>query len=279
MVIGILTAIGLVCGLIIFFVYLKVPQKVKGLEKTENINSVLPGLNCGACGYAGCFGYAQALSKDPGVFSTTPCSMVLQDEERLEELGKVLGVKLDASGMTRKAVVRCTGDSDVVCSYSGAPTCKGAAQLLSGYKKCPYACLGFGDCVEVCPQNAISIDPEKNIAVVDTGKCNGCGLCVTECPQGIIELLPANTKIAFLCSYKPLKNIPGRERCDFGCTHCRKCFKACEYEAIEWNKDTALPEFNQEKCTLCLKCVEACPQDTLADFTRSAEEAEKAVVR
>ncbi|MFO8143639.1 MAG: (Fe-S)-binding protein, partial [Dehalococcoidales bacterium] len=149
MVIGILTAIGLACGLIIFFVYLKVPQKVKGLEKTEKINSVLPGLNCGACGYAGCFGYAQALSKDPDVFSTTPCSMVLQDEERLEELGKILGVKLDASGMTRKAVVRCTGNSEIACSYSGAPTCKGAAQLLSGYKKCPYACLGFGDCVEV----------------------------------------------------------------------------------------------------------------------------------
>ena len=278
MVIGILTAIGLACGLIIFFVYLKVPQKVKGLEKTEKINSVLPGLNCGACGYAGCFGYAQALSKDPDVFSTTPCSLVLQDEERLSELSKVLGVKLDASGMTKKALVRCTGDSEVVCSYSGAPTCKGAAQLLSGYKKCPYACLGFGDCVEVCPQNAISIDPEKNIAVVDTAKCNGCGLCVTECPQGIIELVPADTKIAFLCSYKPLKNVPGRERCGFGCIHCRKCFKACEYGAIEWNKETALPEFNQEKCTLCLECVEACPQDTLADFTRSAKEAEKAAV-
>jgi len=277
-VIGILTAIGLACGLIIFFVYLKVPQKVKGLEKTEKINSMLPGLNCGACGYAGCFGYAQALSKDADVFSTTPCSMVLQDEERLGELGKILGVELDASGMTRKAVVRCTGDSEVACSYSGAPTCKGAAQLLSGYKKCPYACLGFGDCVEVCPQNAISIDTEKNIALVDTGKCNGCGLCVTECPQGIIELVPANTKIAFLCSYKALKNIPGRERCGFGCTHCRKCFKACEYEAIEWNKDTALPEFNQQKCTLCLKCVEACPQDTLADFTASAKEAETAAV-
>jgi len=278
MIIGILTAIGLVCGLVIFFVYLKVPQKVKGLEKTEEINSVLPGLNCGACGHAGCFGYAQAVAKDASLILTTPCTMVLQDPERLEQLEKVLGITLDVSEMSKKAVVRCTGNSEVVCKYSGALTCKGAAQLLSGYKKCPYACLGLNDCVEVCPQNAVSINPEKDIAIVDAGKCTGCGLCVTECPQDIIELVPAGTKIAFLCSYKPLRNIPGRERCDFGCTHCRKCFKACEYEAIEWNKETALPEFNQEKCTLCLKCIEECPQNTLADFTRAGKETEPAAV-
>ena len=50
-IIGILTAIGLVCGLIIYLVYIKVPQKVKGLEKTEEINSILPGMNCGAWRY------------------------------------------------------------------------------------------------------------------------------------------------------------------------------------------------------------------------------------
>ncbi len=278
MIIGILTAIGLVCGLIIFFVYLKVPQKVKGLEKTEEINSVLPGLNCGACGYAGCFGYAQAVAKNADLVFATPCTMVLQDPERLGQMEKTLGITLDVSEMSKKAVVRCTGNSEVVCSYSGAPTCKGAVQLLSGYKKCPYACLGLNDCVEACPHNAVSIDPEKDVAIVDAEKCTGCGLCVTECPQDIIELVSPGTKIAFLCSYKPLKNIPGRERCDFGCTHCRKCFKVCEYEAIEWNKETALPEFNQEKCTLCLKCVEECPQNTLADFTRAGKEAEPAAV-
>ena len=278
MIIGILTAIGLVCGLIIFFVYLKVPQKVKGLEKTEKINSILPGLNCGACGYAGCFGYAQAVAKDTSLIIATPCSMVLQDPERLKQLEKALGITLDVSEMSKKAVVRCTGNSEVVCSYSGVQTCKGAAQLLSGYKQCPYACLGFNDCGEVCPHNAISIDPENNIAVVNNEKCTGCGLCVTECPQGIIDLVPAGTKITFLCSYKPLKNIPGRERCDFGCIHCRKCFKACEYEAIEWNKQTALPELNQEKCTLCLECVKECPQNTLADFTKAGKEAEPAAV-
>jgi electron transport complex protein RnfB len=193
-------------------------------------------------------------------------------------LEKALGCKLDAAAMCKKALVQCSGNSGVICNYSGVQTCKAAAQLLRGYKKCPYACLGLGDCIEICPQDAISLDPGKNVAVVNPEKCIGCGLCVTECPQDIIELVPAGTKIAFLCNYKPLKNIPGRERCDFGCIRCRKCLKACEYEAIEWNTETALPEFNQEKCTLCLKCVEVCPQNTLADFTKMGGKREPELV-
>ena len=273
--VGVLIAIGLACGLIIYFVYIKVPQKVKGLEKTEELNAILPGANCGACGRPGCFGYAQALTQDSNLVTKTPCTLMLQDPESLKRLEKALGITLDVSAMSKKALVHCNGNSEIIYNYSGVETCKAAAQLLSGYRKCPYACLGLSDCVEVCPQQgAIFIDQEKNVAIVDTEKCTGCGLCVTECPLNLIELVPAGTKIAFLCNYKPLRNIPRRERCDFGCSHCRKCFKACEDEAIEWNKETALPEFNQEKCTLCLKCVEACEQNTLADFTKVKTEAE-----
>jgi len=169
--------------------------------------------------------------------------------------------------MSKKALIHCNGNSEVIYDYSGVGTCKAAAQLLRGYKKCPYACLGLGDCVEVCPQRAISIKPENSVAVVDTEKCTGCGLCLAECPQNLIELVPAGTKIAFLCNYAPLRDIPGREKCDAGCIHCRKCFKSCEDEAIAWNKERAIPEFDIEKCTLCHKCIDACEQNTLADFT------------
>ncbi|GAI41402.1 unnamed protein product, partial [marine sediment metagenome] len=40
-------------------------------------------------------------------------------------------------------------------------------------------------------------------------------------------------------------------------------------EAIVWNKERAIPEFDIEKCTLCHKCIEACEQNTLADFTEA----------
>lgn len=273
-IIGVLAAIGLACGLIIYLVYIKVPQKVKGLEKTEELNAILPGMNCGACGYPGCFAFAQALTADPDLIIKTPCATVLQDPKKLEQLEKALGITLDASAMLKKALVHCTGNSEIICDYSGVNTCKAAAQLLSGYKKCPYACLGLSDCVEVCPEDAIFMDPEKNVVVVDTEKCTGCGLCVTECPQNLIELVPAGTKIAFRCNYKPLRNVPGREKCDFGCIHCRKCFKACEDEAIIWDKEKAVPEFIQEKCTLCRKCIEECEPNTLADFTKAKKAVE-----
>ena len=272
--IGALIGIGLVCGLIIYLVYIKVPQKVKGLEKTEQINSILPGTNCGACGKPGCFGYAQALTHDPDLVTKAPCTQILQDSEKLEQLEKALGMTLDVSAMSKKALIHCGGDSETIYQYSGVETCKAAAQLLSGYKRCPYACLGLDDCVLVCPVDAIFIDPEKKIAVVNQERCTGCGLCVAECPMNLIELVPADTKIALLCNYQPLKSIPGRERCDYACTHCRKCFKACEDEAIEWDKAKAVPQIIQDKCTLCGKCIEACESHTLADFTKVRKEAE-----
>lgn len=266
-IILILSGVGLICGIIIYVVYVVVPHKVQGLEKTEEIAGILPGINCGACGLPGCFGYAQALTKDAGLILKTPCGPVLQDAEGLERLEKALGITLDASAMSRKGIIHCKGNSEAIFNYSGVETCKAAAHLLRGYKKCPYACLGIGDCLKACPQDSISI--QDGAAVIDPEKCAGCGLCQAECPQDLIEVVPAGTKIAFLCNYAPLRDIPGREKCDTGCIHCRKCFKSCEDEAIVWNKERGIPEFDIEKCTLCGKCIEACDKNTLAGFRPS----------
>jgi len=269
-IIIILTAIGLAAAGLIYLVNAVVPHKVQGLEKTEEIASILPGINCGACGQPGCFAYAQALTKDTDVITKSPCAVVLLDNEKLEQLEKALGVTIDTSEMSKKALIHCNGNSEVIYNYSGVETCKGAAQLLSGYKKCPYACLGLGDCLAVCPQDAISIQPENGVAVVDPEKCTGCGLCIAECPLNLIELVPAGTKIAFLCNYQPLRDIPGREKCDAGCIHCRKCFNICKHDAITWNKEKAIPEFDIEKCTRCNECIEICPNHTLAEIKIAA---------
>jgi len=272
MAILMIVLIGFACGALIYLGYAKIPNKVQGLEKTEEINAILPGRNCAACGFPGCFGYAQALTKNPELIKTATCGMTVQDPDRLAKLSAALGLTLDASAMAKKALIHCAGNSEVIFAYGGVETCKAAAQLLSGNKKCPYACLGLGDCVAVCPEGAISIDSEKKVAVIDWNKCTGCGLCVKECPKPIIELVPPKTKIAYRCSYLPLRPIPGRERCEFGCTHCRKCFTACEFGAIEWDKEKAIPIFNADKCTLCLKCVEVCPQHVLGAVAEKKEE-------
>jgi len=266
LVILILASIGLLCGILIYIVNRILPSEAEILKRTEEISNNLPGMNCGACGYPGCFAYAQALAKDSNTIYKNPCTSVLQDEEMLKNLEKSLNIKLDVSSMDKRAVVCCTGDPEIISDYSGISTCKAASMLSKGFKRCPYGCLGLGDCVEVCPQDAISIDESSGVAVIDPNKCTGCGLCVKECPKGIIKLVPANSKVVFLCSYTSLRDIPGRERCYRGCLHCRKCYKACEQGAIIWNKEKNIPEFDPTKCTLCGACIETCPHDKLIEF-------------
>ncbi len=266
LIILILSSIGIICGILIFIVNRFLPEEPGSLKRAEEISKYLPGANCGACGYPGCFAYAQALAEDKNIFTTSPCAVALQDPAMLEGLEKVLDMKLDSSAVKKKAVVRCYGNSELIGNYTGIKTCKAASGLIGGFKKCPYACLGLGDCVEACPFNAISIDRKMNVAVVNPDKCTGCGICVEVCPVNVIELVPADSKIVYLCNYQPIRNIPGRERCDRGCIHCKKCFKACDYDAIIWNEERAIPEFDLEKCTLCGECVKACPTNTLLEM-------------
>lgn len=44
-------------------------------------------------------------------------------------------------------------------------------------------CVGCGACVDVCPQDAITVD---DVAVIDADKCVDCGACVDECPADAI---------------------------------------------------------------------------------------------
>jgi len=263
LIILILSSIGVICGVLIFLVNRFLPREAETLRKAEEIAEHLPGINCGACGFPGCFAYAQELAKDKNKFFTSTCATILQEPDMLKGLEKVLNIEVDPSKINKKAEVHCYGTSGVIGDYYGIKTCRAASNLLGGYKICPYGCLGLGDCIAVCPNNAISIDEKRKVAVIDPDKCTGCGLCVAKCPKNIIYLVPADANIVYLCSYESLRNIPGREKCDEGCLHCRKCFKACENGAIIWNEERAVPEFDFSKCTLCGECIKACPHNRL----------------
>ena len=125
----------------------------------------------------------------------------------------------------------------------------------------------------MCSQKAIFIQEEKAIAVTDRERCIGCGLCVYEYPMNLIELVPAGTKIAVLCNYMPLRDIPYREKYDAGRIHYRKCFGVCESETIEWDKETSIPQFDTGKCTLCRKCIDLYESKMLPDFTEKESRA------
>ena len=273
LIIGSLTLIGLGCGIAIFIVNRVLPEEDEQLKKTEEIAKYLPGANCGACGKPGCFAYAGEVAKDTDILKKSPCMQLMNDEKRVKELGEYLGINLSAGSVKKVAVVHCSGDSEILFDYKGVQTCKAASQLSAGYKKCPYGCLGFGDCVAICPENAISIDEKKKVAVVDPDKCIGCGLCVNECPFNLIEIIPADMPQYLACNYLSKKNIPGRERCSIGCIHCRLCVKASEKGEVTWNEEKDLPFFDPEKCNPAPAAIEKCPRNVI--FKRKSDRWEK----
>ena len=119
---------------------------------------------------------------------------------------------------------------------------------------CNYGCLGFGSCVDVCPEQAISI--RNGVAVVNRNRCVSCGLCAKTCPRGLITLIPESRIIRVQCSNKD-KGPQVKKVCTAGCIGCGLCAKQCEFDAIEF--DGTLARINPDKCTLCGKCAAKCP--------------------
>ncbi len=49
-------------------------------------------------------------------------------------------------------------------------------------------CNGCGECLEYCQFNALSLDEDRQVVVVDSVKCMGCGVCEDICPVGALTL-------------------------------------------------------------------------------------------
>ena len=246
-----LLVIAVICAVIltlasIFF-------RVKEDEKAIAIRDCLPGANCGACGYSGCDGYAKALSEGKAQ-GTNLC--VPGGDGTAKEIAAILGVEA-ADVVEKVAYVACNGTCDVVekkYDYQGQKTCRTANMAYSGDRHCTYACLGYGDCVKVCPKDAISID--NGIAHVNPRKCIGCGICTRECPNNIIHLINDTTRVVVECSNHD-KGANTRKYCSNGCIGCMKCEKSCPNGAIKVVNNLATIDYSL--CTGCGMCVEVCP--------------------
>ena len=264
--VALLTVVGFLAGIAIFLTSRFLPKEDESLEEAARIKEFLPGADCGACGHPGCFAYAQAVAKDNQVFVKTPCPTLAQNEEGMARLEEYLGLEAGTQA-GQKSVIHCTGMSPVISGYKGIRTCAAAAQVASGFKECPYACLGFGDCAAVCPVDAISVDPERLVAAVDWERCIGCGLCVDACPQGLAELVPAEMPQYLGCNYRAAKDIPGRKRCPNGCIHCKICVKVSQDDEVTWDEEKDLPHFDADRCAEAPAAIEKCPRSIIKRTT------------
>ncbi|MFH1093996.1 MAG: RnfABCDGE type electron transport complex subunit B [Candidatus Omnitrophota bacterium] len=224
------------------------------------VSNSLPGVNCGACGLAGCASLAEALvAKKADINSCTVCSA-----ENKAKIVQILGLSSENLKQNKApvAVVACGGGKRAKdkFEYRGLPDCRVAHKSMAGYKICSYACLGLGTCVDACAFGAI-IMGEDDIPVVKPELCVGCRKCVEVCPRAIIYMLDRKKKVYIKCRSHDTGPLV-MKGCKVGCISCMKCVKICPVKVI--NMDNNLAVINHEECINCEKCVEVCPTKAIA---------------
>ena len=251
-----LSLLGMLAAVVLYFVAQKF--KVEEDPRIDEVEKMLPGANCGGCGFAGCRGMADALVKNDDI-SALFCPVGGGDT--MKGIAAYLG-KAAPEKEPMVATVRCGGVCDKrprTNTFDGAKSCAVASSLYVGETACAYGCLGYGDCVAACAFDAIHINPETGIAEVDAEKCTACGACVKACPKNIIELRkkwPKGRAVYVGCVSKD-KGAVVMKACKAGCIGCGKCEKVCAFGAITIENNLAY--IDSQKCKLCRKCVNECP--------------------
>jgi RnfABCDGE-type electron transport complex B subunit len=248
------TIIGFICAVILNvasqLMYVKVDEREAALL------AIMPGANCGACGYPGCSGFAAALVS--GEAESNQCPPGGQD--LAAKISAILGI--EAAHVEQKtAIVSCNGDINArqkKMEYKGIQSCEAAKQLFSGENACTFGCLGYGDCKIVCPSNAICMT--DGLARIIKHLCTGCGLCVKICPNKLISIENANIPVFIACKNTE-KGAVTRKKCSSGCIACTKCVKECPNGAITIIDNLAVIDY--EKCKHhdkqgCAKCADVC---------------------
>lgn len=251
-----LCALGVLSAVILYFVAQKF--RVEEDPRIDQVEKMLPGANCGGCGFAGCRGMADALVKRDDI-SALFCPVGGGD--CMKAVAGYLG-KAAAEKEPQVATVRCGGTCDKrprTNAFDGAKSCAVASSLYVGETGCAFGCLGFGDCVVACAFDAIHVNPATGLPEVDPEKCTACGACVKACPKMIIELRkkwPKDRAVYVSCVSKD-KGAVVMKACKAGCIGCGKCVKVCPFEAITLENNLAY--IDPQKCKLCRKCVNECP--------------------
>ncbi len=256
----IVVVIGLVAGII-----LTIASKVMFVpvdERVSAIREVLPGANCGACGFAGCDDYANALVGEPNL---SPNLCPVGGSQVGIQIAGIVGSEAEATEPLT-AIVKCNGtynNTTEIMKLDGMKTCRGVDMFYGGHRACSYGCLGMGDCVRVCEFGAIKII--NGVAVVDRNQCVGCGVCVRECPNNVIVMERKKDDIFILCKNKD-RGAVTMKKCSVGCIGCGKCKKVCKFDAIFIEDNLA--EMNGNKCVNCGACVKECPTGAIIDLRK-----------
>lgn len=255
--VALMAVVGLVGSVLLLIVSRKFA--VGEDERLTYLTSILPGVNCGSCGYPGCAQYAHAM-----LDGTPPNACSVGGARVAAELAAYLGV--EATGVVQHiAFVACQSSTSTVdpqLSFKGTPSCRVFSTMFYASLNCPFGCLGFGDCADACPFEAISV--ESGIARINPHVCTGCGKCLSICPRHIISIVDQGNSdgIATVTCKNTMPAKKTREVCKIGCIGCKKCVKACPAEAI--SVENNLARVDATRCTNCGACIETCPTHAIS---------------
>lgn len=259
-------SLSVIGGLSGFILYL-IAQKFKVFEdpRIDDVEAVLPGANCGGCGYPGCRGFAENCVKAE-TLDVLFCPV--GGNAGMVKVAVALG-KVAKEKDPTVAVILCSGSPDHrtrTTRFDSAATCEIASGLYSGETACSFGCVGLGDCVISCSFDAIHMNPVTLLPEVIDEKCTSCGACVKACPKAIIELRKKNKKDRkiYVSCINQDKGAVTKKACSVGCIGCKACAKACQFDAI--TIDNFLAYIDPLKCTLCRKCVAVCPTNSILEI-------------
>ncbi len=266
MVLVVMTGVGIVFGFILAYVNKKFAMEINPV--IHLVEDILPKGQCGACGYAGCAAYAEAVANNPDV----PPNLCIPGKKPVAELVAQLTGKVAPEVEPRVAQVRCKGTKEVAVQkykYEGVQDCVAASLLTGGPKGCQYGCMGLGTCAKNCPFDALHMGPD-GLPKVDEKKCTGCGKCESVCPKHVIAMAPIGSHVSVLCNSKD-KGADARKLCSVACIGCGICKKSCPYDAItvENNLATVNAHICLEKCDNAT-CLAKCPTGAIRGLTPAA---------
>lgn len=242
---GVFVAVGMMAGLgfTLASVLAIANKKLYVYEdpRIDDVEGMLPGANCGACGFPGCRPFAEELVAG----NASPGGCTVSAVEAQEEIAEYLGVDV---GGGNKIVARlaCAGGTHVArqrVRYEGLQSCRGADLVAGGGKGCAWGCLGLADCEAACDFDAIHMN-QYSLPVVDALKCTACGDCVEICPRDLFSLHPVSQRLWVACKSEAVGD-EAEDECAVACTACGRCVSDAPPGLLEMKNNLPIIQTDQ----------------------------------
>ncbi|MEZ4415475.1 MAG: (Fe-S)-binding protein [Gemmatimonadota bacterium] len=249
--VAILGGVGLTFGTLIALAHKKL--RVWEDPRVDALAELLPGANCGACGFAGCRAFAEGLVTG----AVAPAGCTVMGESEVDDVAALLGVE---AGQADRRVARllCAGGSDVArrkADYFGIASCAAARAVTGGGKACAWGCIGLGDCAVACDFDAITMSA-FDLPVVDPDLCTACNDCVVACPLDLFVLMPLEQHLIVQCR-NLLEGDAATNVCSVACNACGRCVQDAAPGLIEIRSglavidDAAVEKANPDATARC----------------------------